>query len=234
MTPLELAISRALIHFVWQGSIVWLVLSMILRGLRKKSTGTRYAASCTALAILAVMPVITAWALYSSANGSIPEVIQGTASAIDMKIPADPAQFLWLTRLQTWAIPAWSIGVVAFSIRLVLGCRYAYRLRRRAMPAGECIVAAVERLRRLMGVDRRIRILLSAMSDSPSVVGWLRPVILLPAATLTGLTSLQLEAILAHEIGHIKRYDYVVNIVQMVLETLLFYHPAVWWTSKMI
>jgi len=72
------------------------------------------------------------------------------------------------------------------------------------------------------------------MSDSPSVVGWLRPVILLPAATLAGLTPLQLEAILAHEIGHIRRHDYLINILQMVVETMLFYHPAVWWTSKRI
>jgi TonB family protein len=75
---------------------------------------------------------------------------------------------------------------------------------------------------------------MSSMSDSPSVVGWLKPVILLPAATLMGLTPLQLEAILAHEIGHIKRYDYLVNMLQMLGETLLFYHPAVWWTSKRI
>jgi TonB family protein len=86
----------------------------------------------------------------------------------------------------------------------------------------------------MMGVRRRVRVLLSVMSDSPSVVGWLRPVILLPAATLAGLTPLQLEAILAHEIGHIRRHDYLVNILQMVVETMLFYHPAVWWTSKRI
>jgi TonB family protein len=85
-----------------------------------------------------------------------------------------------------------------------------------------------------MKVQRRIAVLVSAMSDSPSVVGWMRPVILLPAATLMGLTPLQLEAILAHEIGHIKRYDYLVNMMQMVIETLFFYHPAVWWVSKRI
>src|SRR5262249_39837074 len=92
----------------------------------------------------------------------------------------------------------------------------------------------VRRLTRSMAVRRPIRVLISVMSDSPSVVGWLRPVILLPAGAIMGLTPLQLEAILAHEIGHIKRYDYLVNIFQMVIEGLLFYHPAVWWTSKRI
>src|SRR5262249_9924774 len=86
----------------------------------------------------------------------------------------------------------------------------------------------------IMGVRRRVRALMSSMVESPSVIGWLRPVILLPPATLMGLTSLQLEAIIAHEIAHIRRYDYLVNMVQMLVETLLFYHPAVWWISKRI
>ncbi len=61
--------------------------------------------------------------------------------------------------------------------------------------------------------------------------GWIRPALLLPAATLAGLTPQQLEAVLAHELAHILRYDYVVNMLQTVVETLLFYHPAVWWAS---
>jgi hypothetical protein len=66
------------------------------------------------------------------------------------------------------------------------------------------------------------------------VVGWLRPVILVPAATIAGLTPEQLEAVLAHELAHIRRYDYVVNAAQVLIETLLFYHPAVWWVSARI
>src|SRR5262249_16695356 len=85
-----------------------------------------------------------------------------------------------------------------------------------------------------MRVSRRIAVLISEMTESPSVVGWIRPVILLPTATLMGLTPLQLEAILAHEIGHIRRYDYLINMLQMVVETLFFYHPAVWWISRRI
>jgi len=148
---------------------------------------------------------------------------------------AAPLQFrqtLWLNWLRVWALQLWSVGVLMFSMRLILGYKHAFTLRRRGSPAGESVIGVVTRLTKIMGVQRKVRALTSSMVESPSVVGWLRPVILLPPATLMGLTSLQLEAIIAHEIAHIRRYDYLVNMVQMLVETLLFYHPAVWWTSK--
>ena len=85
-----------------------------------------------------------------------------------------------------------------------------------------------------MGSSRAIRILIAAIPDGPSVVGWFRPVILLPASAILNLSRDQLEAILAHEIAHLRRYDDMVNIAQSVVETLLFYHPAVWWISNRI
>jgi TonB family protein len=237
MTPLALALSRALIHFVWQGSIVGLSLWVILFGLRKKSAGARYLVSCAALGLLFLTPFVTTWVLYTGYFGSASAF---NPVAVASQPPAAHAghdsgtQSRWMARMQSWALPLWSTGVLLFSLRLALGYKHAFQLRRRAKPAGEAAVAIVLRLKKAMGVERRIRVLISAMSDSPSVVGWLRPAILLPAATLMGLTPLQLEAILAHEIGHIKRYDYLVNLLQMLVETLLFYHPAVWWTSKRI
>ena len=67
--------------------------------------------------------------------------------------------------------------------------------------------------------------------DAPAVIGWVRPVILVPVAALSSLTIAQVDAILAHELAHIRRHDYLVNLFQTVAETLLFYHPAVWWLS---
>ena len=85
-----------------------------------------------------------------------------------------------------------------------------------------------------MHLARPVRVLISAVADCPSVVGWIKPVVLLPAATVLGLTPQQLEAVLAHELAHILRYDYLLNMLQTVVETLLFYHPAVWWASARI
>src|SRR6266571_3105216 len=237
MTPVAMAISRALIHFVWQGSIVGLLLWTVLFALRKRSANFRYAAGCAALTVSALMPVVTAWVIYrrpiaAAAGTSLAAPFsQGVAIVTD---GSHSQQLAWLALLQFWTLPAWSLGVLLFSARLVLGCKHAITLGRHGTTASESVAGIVTRLARVMGVRRPIRVLISSITDTPSVVGWLRPVILLPAATLMGLTPLQLEAILAHEIGHVRRYDYLVNILQMLAETLLFYHPAIWWTSKRI
>ncbi|HEX2523296.1 MAG TPA: M56 family metallopeptidase [Terriglobia bacterium] len=92
----------------------------------------------------------------------------------------------------------------------------------------------MRRLCEQLQVRQTVLLFESARIQVPTVIGWLRPVILLPASALTGLTTPQLEAILAHELAHIRRHDYLVNLLQTAVETLLFYHPAVWWVSKQV
>jgi protein involved in polysaccharide export with SLBB domain len=104
----------------------------------------------------------------------------------------------------------------------------------RARPAAEAVRGAAEALRLRMGVARAVRLVESSWAQVPAVVGVLRPVILLPAGALSGLTMAQLESILAHELAHVRRHDYLVNLVQAAAETLLFYHPAVWWVSRRV
>ncbi|MCA9098098.1 MAG: M56 family metallopeptidase, partial [Planctomycetaceae bacterium] len=93
------------------------------------------------------------------------------------------------------------------------------------------LVSRLEELARRLGLRMRVNLLLSQLVEVPTLIGWLRPVILLPAAAVTGLTPSQLDAILVHELAHIRRHDYLVNLMQSAVETLLFYHPAVWWVS---
>jgi uncharacterized protein (TIGR03435 family) len=149
---------------------------------------------------------------------------------INPEVPSAP----WLAQLQVWALPIWSMGVLLFSVRLAWGCAHAFALGRRSDPADEPVLAIVRAVGRRMGIGRPVRVLISALSDGPSVIGWLRPVILLPPAAAMGLTPQQLEAVLAHELAHIRRWDYLVNVFQVVAETVFFYHPAVWWTSSRI
>jgi beta-lactamase regulating signal transducer with metallopeptidase domain len=233
MTPITRALSAALLHFVWQGLGVTILLWLALFLWRRRSAALRYAASCAALALLVALPAVTTWILYER-----PAPAPQLASAVAVAAPAggwsnrpaapDPD---WLVRLQSWTIPVWSCGVLLFSFRMYWGCTRVAALRRRGRAADGGIVAIVAALGRRMGVDRPVRVLLSAVSESPSVTGWLRPVILLPLSTIAGLTPEQLEAVLAHELAHIRRHDYLVNLLQMAAETLLFYHPAVWWIS---
>ena len=121
------------------------------------------------------------------------------------------------------------------SLRLAAGWVIVERLRRRSTRAVSAALASrVARMARQLRVSRPVRALESAIVDVPTVVGWLRPVILLPASALAGLSPAQLEAVIAHELAHVRRHDYLVNLLQAVVETLLFYHPAVWWLSHRI
>jgi len=106
--------------------------------------------------------------------------------------------------------------------------------RRATRPVDEGWELALIRLRRRLGIEHAVTLLESSMAPVPAVVGWLRPVILVPASAFAGLTPQQLEAILAHELAHVRRHDYLVNLLQAAVETLLFYHPAVWWVSSQV
>jgi beta-lactamase regulating signal transducer with metallopeptidase domain len=139
-----------------------------------------------------------------------------------------------LESLREWAVPVWMLGIVLFSLRLLWAYGYVVSLRRRATVTDDATFAIASRLAGRMHVARPFRLMLTTLADGPSVIGWLRPVILLPSATLLGLTPLQLEAVLAHELAHIRRHDYLVNLFQSVVEILLFYHPAVWWVSNVM
>ena len=94
--------------------------------------------------------------------------------------------------------------------------------------------ATGDRIASRLGLNRVVHIVESALVETPTAIGWLKPVILLPIAALANLSPSQVEAVLAHELVHIRRHDYVVNIAQTLAETLLFYHPGVWWVSKRI
>ena len=125
-------------------------------------------------------------------------------------------------------------GVVALTLRLLGGWLLVRRLTRQARPlAGPCD-EVLARLARALRIRRAVRLLESSLVQVPMVIGGLRPMILLPIAALTGLPPGQLEALLAHELAHIRRHDYLVNLVQSAIEVLLFYHPAAWWASRVI
>lgn len=134
-----------------------------------------------------------------------------------------------------WLVAFWLVGVLLLSLRLVGSWLRAERLRSRGTgSAPEAFDAVFARLLQRLGISRPVRLLQSTVLQVPSVIGWLRPVVLIPAALASGLTIPQLEAILAHELAHVRRHDYLVNLVQAVIETLLFFHPAAWWVSRQV
>jgi len=237
MTAIAHAISAALLHFVWQGLAVSLLLWLALAAQRNSSARLRYATSCAALAIMAALPFITAWIIYAPARRPVARAAQPPLSPdpAASAAPAGPA-FLpqWMATLEAWALPVWAAGVLICAVRLILSSRYASRLARTGEPPGTPLLDTVSRVARRMNVARPVRLFLSTAADSPAVIGFLRPAILVPSASLLNLSASQLEAVLAHELAHIRRHDYLANLLQTIAETLFFYQPAVWWVSARI
>jgi beta-lactamase regulating signal transducer with metallopeptidase domain len=138
---------------------------------------------------------------------------------------------LWLP----WAVLAWSAGVLALSLWNLGGWFAIRRLKLSGTsPAPSMVQQAAARIAKQIGLTRGMRLLQSALVDSPVVIGAVKPVILLPASLVTQIPADQLESLLAHELAHVLRHDYLVNLVQSAIETLLFYHPAVWWISAQV
>ena len=243
-----------LVHFLWQGLIIAALTAGVLRLLRRHSTNVRYLAGCFALLLMAAAPVATFYSLnhaeenptltftvriFDAADTTV-ESTRQTASparpavAIAPKPIARKTTFPELLEASLpWLVAAWSVGVLALSCRLFAGWLFIQKLRRSAILI-DPLQAKLKQLSARIRVSRPIRLLQSAFVEVPTVIGWLRPIILLPASCLAGLTPAQLESILAHELAHIRRHDYLINLLQNIVETLLFYHPAVWWISRRI
>ncbi|WP_095959363.1 M56 family metallopeptidase [Corallococcus macrosporus] len=234
------ALEQALLGFLWQGAVVALAVAGLLSLTPQRAARTRYATACLGLVAMAALPVVTflaaleeaTRALSSGALESLPHVSVLTAVSAETAALADRP---WTEALRPWLLPAWCCGVLLLSARTVLAWLVTHRMARNGTqaPAAPWRAALAQALGRVR-MSRPVRLLASARVDVPMVIGLWRPLILVPAGAITGLTAAQLEAILAHELAHIRRHDYLVNLLQSFVETLLFYHPAVWWLSQRI
>ena len=141
-------------------------------------------------------------------------------------------------QIQPWLpqiVMVWIAGVLVAAQRPLIGLYMVHRLRTvGVLPVGDAVEAVLRRAARKLRLDRAVKVVQSALVETPVVVGFFRPVVLLPLCVITGLPEPQLESILAHELAHIRRGDYAINLLQTVVETMFFYHPAIWWLSRQI
>jgi CubicO group peptidase (beta-lactamase class C family)/beta-lactamase regulating signal transducer with metallopeptidase domain len=268
ITPIVQILGRILLHFVWQGLVVALVLWLLF--LVSRSSQVRYVSACAALVVMILLPVFTGirvageqarlegnrYVLEALANSTAPnaktnedatleegvKVVQATPAQNVANVPtpttSDKTNYLQITlnldRYLPWLVVTWFIGVVALSIRLLGGLFVTQRLRTkltRAVPSEiEMRLETLASQLKLKGV----KIVESLSVQVPMVIGFLLPVVLLPTSAISVLSVKQLEMILAHELAHIRRNDYLVNILQTIIEILFFYHPAVWWVSNKV
>ena len=223
-----------LLHFLWEGLLIGLLAWGALALMQRRSPEARYAVGLAFLAAIALAPLITFFILVPATHASIASAAQAAGDT------GAPGPLPWTLRLRLLLDPSlpmvlavWCAGVALLSARFAGSLLYLQRLTSVGVepaPAEWHLVLA--RIARDMGLRRAVRLLRSFRVEAPMVVGWLRPVILIPAAAFAGLSPAQVEAVLAHEMAHIRRLDFLVNLVQSALETLLFFHPAVWWLSS--
>jgi beta-lactamase regulating signal transducer with metallopeptidase domain len=235
-SPFAYHLGWTLVHFLWQGVLVAAVYACLRSYMAEASPQARYALSLATLAVLAALPVVTF--IYLMGTPVAVHTITGYAAGSHELPVAQQADFMdslrsLLRPMVPWTVPAWSVGVALLGFKSLAGWHRARMLTRQASHvAPDAWQETVTRLASQVGVRVRVRLMVTARVAVPCVIGWLKPVILLPPAALTGLTTLQLEMVLAHELSHIRRHDYLVNLLQVAVETLLFYHPAVRWISR--
>jgi beta-lactamase regulating signal transducer with metallopeptidase domain len=251
MNPNELldtaapALAWALIDFLWQGLLVGWATALLLALMRKARPQARYAAACGALLLCAALPLA----------GTVQRIAQPEADAVTSPLPlavadeggqgAMPSMVLEAGRFAGWeealqerlplVVLFWAIGAGLLALRMVLGLAWVrQRSRPGRLQADPAWQARLDGLARRMGIGRRVVLGLVDDLSSPVTAGWWRPVVLVPASLVSGMPPQLLEALLAHELAHVRRCDYVVNLIQSAIEILLFYHPAVWWLSNRI
>ena len=233
-TPITAALGRALVHFVWQGALIGALLAVMLAALRRSSAESRYLAASAAMLAMAASFVVTLVAsgpervgLATPVGVAFPWLHATPAAGGGSGMPDRPAA--------TWAVALWLLGVLVLLLRRAGGWLTARRMLQRATVAVDARWSMrLDELRARMGVGRVVQLVESALAAAPSVMGWLRPVILVPAGWLMSLPVEQAETVLLHELAHVRRQDYLVNLLQSIVEDLLFYHPAVWWVGRVM
>jgi ankyrin repeat protein/beta-lactamase regulating signal transducer with metallopeptidase domain len=261
--PLWYRLGLTLTHFLWQGLVVVILISTFVRLFRLRAGNARYYAYLLAFVLLAICPVITFIVIDASLKPATKVTMTGTEHRADLGAYSRPATNIHeaslereadvarvnttqssiplrqrisssLESLLPWAIVGWIIGVVSLSMRLLLGFVGVCRWRRNLKPLPENLAQRVTLLCKRLGMRHSSRVFISPLALQAMAAGYLRPLVLLPASMVTQMQPEMLEAVIAHELAHIRRLDLWINLAQRVIETLLFYHPAVWWLSRQL
>jgi len=239
-----------LVHFLWQGSAVVLLAAALLRVMRVRTPNGRYAGYLVAMIVLAACPVVTFFLVEPitpsqplAASQNQPQIsysnidshdsIETSAVSLPAPIHSAPRSLdTFLLAAQPWITSLWLAGVFLLSLRLCIGAVALHRLRRSRVAAPREVMRIVERLAAVLGMHRTPALHGSHRVEEPAATGLFRPIILVPASWLTGMPHEMLEAMIAHELAHIRRLDLWANLFQRIIETVLFFHPATWWLSR--
>lgn len=222
------ALGWTLLHFLWQGLLIGCATALAWAALRNARPEARYAVGCGALLACLAWPVA----------GLYLRLADTQASGVLFTNPLLPAALLVpdslpdLHLLLRAIVGVWALCAAVLAARMALGMLWIERSASRMGAKHVSWQARLSRMAQDAGVTRPVRLRILDDIASPLTAGIWRPMVLVPAALITGMPPQLLEALLAHELAHIRRHDYLLNLLQNVIEALLFFHPAVWWISR--
>ncbi|MCB0588014.1 MAG: M56 family metallopeptidase, partial [Phaeodactylibacter sp.] len=239
------ALGWTVVHSLWQAMLIALLLAVVLIGLQRRSANVRYLLANLSMLAILLASVVTFFIYYqpvaeSSGAGSIGEGPSGpaefggeeAASALGMALEGAEAYFEEHLPL---ILCIWLLGVAFFVLRLLGGIAYVQHLKHyKVAPLAPAWQNRLGQLACRLQLNRPVRLMESALVKAPMAIGYLKPIVLLPIGAINGLTAEQVEAVLAHELAHIYRRDYLFNILQSIIEALYYFNPAVWWISANI
>ena len=240
INPMIIETGWLLVHFTWQAALLGIAHKLLLQQRWAATPQVRYRISLAMLLLLVTLPVLTAVQLSPAGTvgesdaGGIPpvtEVMEMTERPIRAHPAATPSME---AQIMPWLVGAWLAGVMGYALRFLLGFIGLRRIIRNSSTATlpAWLLAELDDLRHSLGISQRVRLAASTMIESPMVTGWLVPTILLPVCATTRLTPGQLRMTLLHELAHVQRLDYLVNLLQVVVETLFFFHPVAHQVSR--
>ncbi|WP_448553901.1 TonB family protein [Thalassotalea montiporae] len=230
------ALTMTLLHFLWQGLVIAGVLKIALSLISVQRSRLRYGLSCLAMGVNLLLPVATFNYLFQPLNSSILSPTNSMPIAQFQHVLQQQHGVTWYSQSLDY-VPylsvAWFVCVLFLTSKLLIEVTTTGRLaRNQTIPTDPKLLARLSELAAQIGLNHTPRLVISLKAQVPMAIGWLKPVVLMPAQMLMGLNQAQLEMLLLHELAHIRRYDYLVNFLQTLIEILLFFHPAVIWVSK--
>ena len=235
------ALGWTLIHFIWQGLLIAGLMWLVYKLVPGDRTQLRYLAGLALYILLLPISINTlVFFLNSTATvAAVPGILQGEFPMVSVVAGVQPGFDFWLAEGVEPLLPVvvllWAIGVLLLASKALIGwCVTRVLIRTHVKPIPEALQRSVDRLMERLQVRMAVSVLVSTRVKVPTLIGWIKPVILLPASVLIRLPLEQIEMIIAHELGHIRRYDYLFNLLQLVVDTLFFYHPCIRWMSRKI
>jgi beta-lactamase regulating signal transducer with metallopeptidase domain len=241
--PFTNALGWALVHTIWQGTVFGAAAALAFRLTQNRSSAVRYGIGIGTLALQLLTFLATMWLCYEPVRtvmqitGEDQTTLTQTATVLNFAATSSLTGevMFWLNQHISLLVTFWGCGAALLLVRLFGGWLFVQRLTRRNInPAPEAWQTYLYELSDQLGITKAVRLVESAEISVPMTIGWIKPIVLLPIGLLAGLSPRQVEAILAHELAHIQRNDYLVNLILSAVEIVLFFHPAIWWLSARV